>query len=529
MSITDDDSPTVRLSKKKKPVEAMPAQGNDSAARRLERSVVEMPPTPVMTNRYSDFASLLTALKAVGTPLGYASPPQPNVPPPKAPVAQTLPFSNDDASPPQRKKVLKHKKKSRGRTKCFFVPKEQTNTTANAPTEPFIPSSPTAPIAAHTVRDEPMLFPENEAMPPVSPAWDNRIEEEWPRPGSSPTPAQVFQESIFLAPSTIRHDPVLRAPVETIPPVTLGRSSRIGIESSYSRLSSAPVQVIRRVIQKGKSIHLAVPGMIGLAVIVLVVLLAGFWSWQSAAPTDADPLPDLSSKALPDTNSSQAVSSPEPPMESASIFNPEQQELEAGFGPALMSIPSLPTNQQGRHNRNSPTQSGEAAPLSPLPLPVPSSPASPPVSLPKWEQTSAPQPAKPEPVQPEPVKTATPKPVKMATFEPAEPIAPIPISQKKADPPASRPPPQRTAPPPPPPKTTAKTPAPVETARRIEISNASSIPSPEVAYSSHSDIPSWLNQMRKELSSCWMYSCRKKVRDRYCTGQRKTLPDCMGE
>jgi hypothetical protein len=148
-----------------------------------------------------------------------------------------------------------------------------------------------------------------------------------------------------------------------------------------------PTQFIRQ------SIHPAV--VICIVCIVLIGLLSGFL-WWSLGKTDPSPddtgtkLSTLSSEPLHDTDPARTISTHAPPEEEAPpAFIPEQvfdPDHEPEFKPGLMSIPSLPTNQQqGRHNRYDLSGIDDNKSLSSYQPPAPVTPA----SAPLRKQTTA--------------------------------------------------------------------------------------------------------------------------------------------
>jgi hypothetical protein len=121
----------------------------------------------------------------------------------------------------------------------------------------------------------------------------------------------------------------------------------------------------------------------GIAAIVLIVSLGGFL-WRNSGKTDrfpenADtPLSTLYSEPLHDTDPAPTLSTPASPEEDTDMPPALALELlpipetEPGSEPELMSIPSLPANQQqGRHNRHDLPGIEDDAPSTPASAPVP--------------------------------------------------------------------------------------------------------------------------------------------------------------
>ena len=306
----------------------------------LQAEDVLAPSPPADTLSYQDNEpTVLLTPRTSGLPqesfLAPAPSPQPDTPVTTS-IAQTPVFSGNETQPGHRRKKRKHKK-ARGRTK----PSTQTpETNVDAPIDPFIPSFPTPSIAADTVQNEPTL-----------------------------------------------REPVLHFSDEPIPPVSLEWSDRIVVEPSDSGTSSVPVQVFRNGIG-------ILPGMLGITAIFLIALL--FWGWNSE---ETDPFPEDADVSLTrppselQPNARSSASTPDSPAKGAPISGPKSEpesepepelelepELDSESESAeLMNIPSLPMNQQGRHNRSSLDESDiESSPLSPLPIPAPP-------SLSNWE------------------------------------------------------------------------------------------------------------------------------------------------
>jgi hypothetical protein len=150
------------------------------------------------------------------------------------------------------------------------------------------------------------------------------------------------------------------------------RDDRIVVEPPpYPRSFSVPTWFVRKSIP---------PAALGIAAIVLAVFLGGLLWWNSEKvdrfQEDADiPPSTLSSDPLPDADPDLALSppvSPDSPEENTPqpTFDPElvpspEQETGSGSEPKLMSIPSLPKNQQqGRHNRHDLPETADAPPFS---------------------------------------------------------------------------------------------------------------------------------------------------------------------
>ena len=323
-------------------------------------------------------SALLSVPKAIGLPHPV---PQPNAP--DASPAQTLHLSDRNNRQGHRKKKQKHKK-ARDRAKLSVQA-----TGANEPINPTIPLFPTPPVAA--IQDEPALPPAPETVPPpLFLERDDRIVVDPPYPRLSLAPTEPFipplptEESFILPTAPVaeaQDEPAPYSLVEATPPASPGWSDRIVVDPPYPEAVSAPVQVIRR----GKSAHSAV---LGIAIVALILLLGGLWWWSSEEmenlPENTDvTLSAPSSESLPDARPSfftPSPSAPEAPIPDREPGPGAEQEP----GSVLMSIPSLPTNQRGRHNRNNMTE-GATEPLAPLPLPVP---APPPAPLPTWEEVT---------------------------------------------------------------------------------------------------------------------------------------------
>jgi hypothetical protein len=142
--------------------------------------------------------------------------------------------------------------------------------------------------------------------------------------------------------STVQSEP---APALVVPE----RDDRIVVEPPYPGSSPIPTQLIRESIR---------PSVFAIGAIVLVVFLGVFLLWNSGRmnrfPEDGDTPPStLSLEPLHDTDPALTLSTPASPEENTpKAFTPEP-EHESGSRLELMSIPSLPMNQQqGRHNRH---------------------------------------------------------------------------------------------------------------------------------------------------------------------------------
>jgi len=280
--------------------------------------VAETPQEPLDATAVPDNSP--TILPFAPSPIG--SPPNPEVTPPSQPStsASAAPtFSGKNAK--HRKK--KHKK-ARGRAKLFAQ---------NTPIEPFIGAS--------------------------------SLQNAFIAPGTPP-PTEPF-----IASSTPQNEPLSPFVTEFSPPIFQENNDRIVAEPLYPESSPVPPQLIR---------ESTPPAMFGLAAIILIVFLGGLWWWNTGErdsfPENIDePLSALPSESLPDAESSLPLSTLASPAEDMPAFNLEEQVSEQGPEPGMMSIPSLPTNQQqGRHNRYSPAEIKDEEPplsLSPYPLPMP--------------------------------------------------------------------------------------------------------------------------------------------------------------
>ncbi|MCL1825847.1 MAG: hypothetical protein FWG26_07915 [Betaproteobacteria bacterium] len=290
--------------------------------------------------------------------------------------------------------------------------------------------------------------------------------------------------------STVQDEPASPLAAETF--VFPERDDRIAAKPSWLESSPVPTQSIR------KSIH---PAALGIAALVLIVFLGGLLWWNSGETESSGALPQtLSSEPLPDTEPPTPGSSTENTLASnpKPVVEPAVEQVsisEPGSEPELMSIPSLPMNQQqGRHNNQhnlAETSDSEV----PYPLPTPTEPTAPiptqtPVQTPA--RTSAQTPAQTS--APALIPMPTPTQAATATPEPAEMLEPEPVEmyQEMAD----APPPTR---------------APARTATN---------PQPAT--------PPWLWQMRDDLSNCRSFFCRERVRRQYCTSQWSDLPECRG-
>jgi hypothetical protein len=201
--------------------------------------------------------------------------------------------------------------------------------------------------------------------------------------------------------STVQNEP---APS----PSFLERDDRIVVDPPYPRSSTVPTQHIREGIP---------PAVFGIAAIVLIVFLAGLLWWNfNPGKTDhfteeaETALPTPSFEPLQDTDPILTFSTPPPPEEN--IPTPFDQELASESGPELMSIPSLPTNQQqGRHNQHNLPEIMDDNPSSPRQPPAPVS------STPARERAAAAT-AKPDEM---------PTPVEEAAYPRADAPAPAPV------------------------------------------------------------------------------------------------------
>jgi hypothetical protein len=238
------------------------------------------------------------------------------------------------------------------------------------------------------------------------------------------------------------------------------------VDPPYPGSSAIPGQYIR------KNTH---PAMPGIAAIILIVFLGGLLWWNFGKtdrfPEDADTPPSaLSSDPLQeDTDPILTLSTPALPEENTPPpFDPElasQSEYEPESETELMSIPSLPTNQQqGRHNRHDQPEITDDKPLSSY-----------------------------------------------------QPSAPVPSTRASA-PVQKQPPPDMTEP--------DEIPTPIEATEHTRSTGRPA--SAPVAIDSRTAGPPWLGQMRLELENCLNLFCRERVRVRYCTRPWENLSECKG-
>ncbi|MCL2162298.1 MAG: hypothetical protein FWH56_10510 [Betaproteobacteria bacterium] len=282
----------------------------------------------------------------------------------------------------------------------------------------------------------------------------------------------------FIAADTVQSEFAPLFATETFPPISLERDDRIVVDPPYPGSRPVPTQSLR------ESIH---PAVYGLAAIILIVFLGMFWQWNSRETNRSSdnveaPFPALPSEFPSDVEPSRVLSAPASSVQKTPPPDPELTLLkpEPVSEQDLLSIPSLPTNQQqGRHNIYNPSRPAETrgdAPISRSPLPMPA----PPTPAPAHESAATPT------LELEPAATLTPE------LEPTATPAPEFVEPAAA-------------------------PAP-------EFEPAAAPASAPVATSP--DTPPWLEQMRDDLLDCEGFFCREKVRKQYCTSQWENLPEC---
>jgi hypothetical protein len=290
------------------PLDALLAPDEDSTA--LAHEAAETPQEPADATSIPDNSPTVQLFSRLTPGLLQNSTPAPPSQPDASINASTAPTMAISGSNTKRRK--KKPKKARGRAQSS-APKPLI--------EPFIGATQAEPVSPFN-KPEPSLS--TESFPPVFPEKSDRIVVEPLYPGSSPYPGSL----------------------------------------PYPGSSRIPTQVIRESIP---------PAAIGLAAIILIVFLGGLWWWNSGEtvsfPEDVGEPPPMS-EPLPKAVSSPPPSTPASPAENTAAFSPEEQPpgLESG----LMSIPSLPANQQqGRHNQYNPatTKDDPLPSVSPAPMP----------------------------------------------------------------------------------------------------------------------------------------------------------------
>jgi hypothetical protein len=216
----------------------------------------------------------------------------------------------------------------------------------------------------------------------------------------------------------------------------------------------------------------------GIAAVALVIILAGVWwgmSGESASPlkTEKESPPALSATGtdVPAQVPAQELSESIPP--------PADAMPGTGTEPSILNLPSLPSNQAGRHNSTAtggeavPPLSNNSAPQRPLPILMPSSPPPPPPAISPPPALSPPQ-ARIS-IEPRPL------PAEKFPIRPEQPLA-----------------------------------------TRADNTEADAPPS----YDDDRDSIVMLERMRKKLANCQDFFCRSRVRRQYCTDQLKSLPEC---
>jgi len=300
---------------------------------------------------------------------------------------------------------------------------------------------------------------------------------------------------------------------------------------------------------------------IGVALLVLIAggILAKAFRQQ---PTDTAPAAPLSAA---DTMTAAAPETASAPVQAAlpdasGLATEADADLALETAPEpetpLDTIPMLPANQLGKHNRP------HAPPLGPPQTDGQTEDITPPTTAPsvaitrQTEDSSLPAFDDEEPPEPEYVESDDERIESKAAPKPPPPI----VQERSA--PAARP--SVSVQPPAPRRTTDKSSspakAPVRTATSIPVSRLKSLPmpapspardrpspSPPRTVSAQNPIaqtysapttttrktssprqPPWLNRMHGELSNCDDFFCRERVRNRYCSERWDHLPECKG-
>ncbi|MDR1424213.1 MAG: hypothetical protein LBI92_06410 [Azoarcus sp.] len=311
---------------------------------------------------------------------------------------------------------------------------------------------------------------------------------------------------------------------------------------------------------------------IAIGAVLLVLIAAGILTEAFRQPADTEPA------APPSATEAVAAAAPETASAPVQAMTPETSDpaaekpeadltLETASEPPpetpLDTIPMLPANQLGSHNRpQTPPDAPSDAPLEPpqtdgqtADIPPPTAPPSvaatgrsedsslPAVNdkaAPKYaasdneriESEAAPQPPPPivqkhtapvaerSPISmPPPASSHITDPSSSPTKAPVRTATPIPVSRLKSLPMPTPPPEQDRPDSSPPRNVSAENPG----ARAY-----SSAPAATTRPPPPSRPPLWLNRMRGELSNCDDFFCRERVRNRYCSARWSHLSECKG-
>jgi hypothetical protein len=210
----------------------------------------------------------------------------------------------------------------------------------------------------------------------------------------------------------------------------------------------------------------------GIAAVALVIILAGVWwvmSGESAVPIKTE---KESPTALGSTGTDAPAQVPAQEFSENAAPPADANRGTESEQPSILNLPSLPTNQAGRHN--STATGGEAmpplfnsVPQRSLPISMPSSPPPPQPTLPP-QQTQINIESRPTPAEKFPIR-------------PEQPLT-----------------------------------------TRTDNTEADATP----LYDDDRDSIVMLERMRKKLANCQDFFCRSRVRRQYCTDQLKSLPEC---
>jgi hypothetical protein len=300
------------------------------------------------------------------------------------------------------------------------------------------------------------------------------------------------------------------------------------IEPTMSGARNLPPPIAPRPIRTSAGFPLAAPGI---AAVLILALAGGWWFFDRIETTPEafrEDAPEISSGTLPSTEEREALASGTPagtlPAETQPATTqavPKREELPSDVGPepvpapeaSLMSIPSLPSNQQqGNHNRSG----GLIEPLPELPPASTSSALVPPASV-----SNTPYPP--------PVESVTPPP--SSRRPPALQSIPLPMPpapEDSMDTAPRREPAHAAEPEWEPPRPDVEL--------EWELLRPATKPerepprpaAPAPAARERSDSPPWRNRLRRELSNCEDFFCRERVREQYCSERWKALPECRG-
>ena len=298
---------------------------------------------------------------------------------------------------------------------------------------------------------------------------------------------------------------------------------------------------------------------IGTALLVLIAggILAAVFRQPADTALSAPPVAaDTVATIAPETASVPVQAVP-PDTNGLAAENDADLTLEAAPEPetSLDTIPMLPANQLGKHNRphtptpEPPQTSGETEDIMP-------SAVAPSVavigqtedsSLPAFDGGESPEYAKyddgrieskaapkpPPPIVQErsapaaerssasvrpPTSKRTPDKSSSPAKAPVRTATPIPVSRLKSLP-MPLPSPTRDHPDPSPPRTVPA---------GNPIAQTHSAPTATTRKPPQSRQPPWLNRMHGELSNCDDFFCRERVRNRYCSERWDHLPECKG-